>query len=810
MALQEGCRNPRRDEILKAQNEVMGWIWDDGEPTWAGYDQESSPGFVKWLQSEDRIFWIYGKPGAGKSTLMKQLTQSKQTFDLRPRGPKPVVTVSYFFYELGQHQERQFKSLLMAILSTLLQTLHNTDPRAVSSIMNILESQESRNQRDQKQPIWKDEQLQEALCQTLIVCQHSASLLLFVDGMDECEGDHRGQLDFLRTWIESSAKSKLSIKACIASRDETEIKLRLSRYPSLPVHNFTKANISAYVTRRLGNAWEMMSRQPDHTTAKFDQGLIDALVKKAEGVFLWVDLVVTQLTLGIEEERTVEVLWMQLNEMPDGLRALYSRIVDKIPPRLLHDTANFLRLYDHDTNPDRTCRTQILEPHLFTLWEFCAATEDPSTAISCKAHFEDGFAEESTHRRQDLCATMKRRIQRSCRGLIFVEDTNNLPKAGVTLLHRTVKQFLIRDDNFRQLLKTADQQLIKDPEFLLMGMSLRLLKVDLAYEPKWINWVSPENCETNSDIERMEVDEEDEEDEDEVWEEEDEEDEDDYEKSFRSDESFRSEIVYFFLFAAAAAARNTGFSYRPYIDELDRVLSSLRPDWAGLYYRSYEENTRTDWNTDLHCLAVAHELGVYLEEEFKRERARIVDSNRRPLLCYLFDLSIMWVPSPEFLQTLIKYGADPNEQFQEITPWTWAVKRDFEICEKYGAPDITCVEMFAILLEHGANPICRVYRRSMRDNTVFPQTLVCTTTFHIILSAFLDRDPGGQVDMIELLLLYCEDFDAADSDGITISACADLQDGRPLRCGYTREERLGEMVRDEITAMRQRQRIHER
>ena len=774
MALQEGCRNPRRDEILKAQNESMEWIWDDGEPTWAGYNQKPSPGFVKWIQSEGRIFWIYGKPGAGKSTLMKQLTQSKQMFDLMPRAPKPVITVSYFFYELGRHQERQSNSLLMAILSALLQTFHNTDPRAFSSVMGILEPQLSRNPRDQKKPIWKDEELQEALRQTLIVCQISASLLLFVDGIDECEGDHRGQLDFLRNWIESSTKSKLSIKACIASRDETEIRLRLSMHPSFPIHRFTKANISAYVTRRLEAAWKLMSVQPDYTTAIFDQGLIDALVDKAEGVFLWVDLVVTQLILSIEEDKTVEELRMQLDDMPDGLRKLYSRIVDKIPQRFLHDTTNFLRMYDHGVGSSRDL---IIKFNLFTLWQFCAATEDPSTAISCKAHFENGFDEESTDSRQHLCAIMKRRIQRSCRGLIHVEDTNDLPKAEVTLLHRTVKEFIIRDDKFRLLLARADQQLLRDPEISLMAMSLRLLKVDLAYEPEWFDW------------ERMEV---------ERWE---------------HDTSWESDIVYLFLFAAATAARNTGSTYKPYIDELDRVLSSLHPDWGDLYYESYELKTCTDWNTNMLCLAVAHGMDVYLEEMFKSKRAKILDRNRRPLMCYLFDdAHIFWSFSPKLLETLLNNGADPNEQFQEITPWTLAVRKQYDLQGIYGPQYIDYILIFQTMLEHGANPTQRYYlissKKTVAEEEFFPKTLVYTTTFHVMLSNCYWWDTEEQLDTIRLLLRYCKDFDAADSDGTTISEWADVLDERHKEDRDPEDALLGEMVRREITARRQRQRVH--
>ena len=765
----------------------MEWIWDDGEPTWAEYDQKSSqkssPGFVKWIQSEGRIFWIYGKPGAGKSTLMKQLIQSKQTFDLMPGGPKPVITVSYFFYELGQHQERQFKSLLMAILSTLLQTFHNTDPRAVSSIMNILESL---NPKNQKRRIWEEEGLKEALRGTLITCQSAARLLLFVDGMDECEGDHRGHLDFLRTWIESSTKSKLSIKACIASRDEAEIRLRLSMYPSLPIHNFTKANISTYVTRRLGAAWEMMSRQPDYTTATFDQGLIDALVGKAEGVFLWVDLVVTQLTLSIEEEKTAKELRMQLDDMPDDLRDLYSRIVAKIPQRFLHDTTNFLRMYDHSIS-QIGLRELIIKPQLFTLWQFYAAAEDPSTAISCKAHFEDGFAEENTHSRQDLCAIMKRRIQRSCKGLVHVEDTKDLPNAEVTLLHRTVKEYIIRDDNFRLLLARADQQLIEDPEISLMAMSLRLLKVDLAYEPGWINWVSPENRESTSDVEKREK-----------------EDAVAYEAP---------DIVHYFLIAAAAAAWETGSSFKIYIDELDRVLSSRRPDgWAGLYYRSHESNTREDWNTDLLCLALAHGMDIYIEEEFKRIREKILDRNQRPLMCYLFDESIFPdVASPELLKPLLNNGADPNEQFQGFTPWTWAINQQYHLNNIYGERYGDYIPIFQTLLEHGANPTQHVYLNSSvtwAAYDFFPQTLVYTTTFHVILSISYESHIAKHLELIQLLLRYCKDFDAADSDGTTISAWADLQDERNKNEGFPESGLLGDTVRQEIAAIRQRQRVH--
>lgn len=235
-------------------------------------------------------------------------------------------------------------------------------------------------------------------------------------------------------------------------------------------------------------------------------------------------------------------------------------------------------------------------------------------------------------------------------------------------------------------------------------------------------------------------------------------------------------------FMSIEIAQNTGSSYRPYIDELDRVLSSLRPDWAGLYYQSYEENkTRMDWNTNLLCLAVAHEMGVCLGEVIINERAKILDSNRRPLLCYYFDQYIVWLPSPLFLQTLIDYGADLNERFQEFTPWTWAVKRQYDKCDRFGAEDSDSVEMFRTMLEHGVNPVQRVYLDGFKycyhRNSHLPQTLVYTTTFHLVFS-FFRQEPPYRLELVRFFLSYCKDFDAAGSDGTTILAWAQVENER--------------------------------
>ena len=753
----------------------MQWIWNTQDP---------NPGFIDWLQSKSRIFWIYGKPGAGKSTLMKQLVECKQILDFLPIESGSVITVSYFFYELGQPQEKLFRSLLQTILHALLLSFQNTDHNALSSIVNILEPQLGSNSGSGQQVNWGDEKLEEALYQSLAACQNPVQLLLFVDGIDECEGDHREQLNFLKAWIEFSSESKLYIKACMASRDELDLRLRLSTYPSLAIHHFTRANIVDYVTKRLKAAWELMAAQPDHTTTRFDQKLIDNVVHKAEGVFLWVNLVVTQLVISIEEEVEAQKLSKQLYDLPNDLQGLYARTVARIPQRYLHDAINFLRMFDHDIDP---CRSETIRADVRTLWEFCAANQDPSTALSCKAYFEKGFHEEEIESPQDQCIRMKRQLQRSCQGLVHVGDTKDLQTTEVSLLHRTVKEYIIKDVSFGHTVARADRRLIRDSNTSLMAMSLRLLKVDSNYMPIWMDWDSPENGEFTSGAEEND-------------------------KYYHVYHRRDADIVYFFFHAAAAASKSTGSSCQPYIDEVDRVLSQLRQNWAAMYYRSLDE-TRSNWNTDVLSLAVAHHIDLYVEEVFKANGRTLLFKAQRPLLFYAFDFYAGYpAPNIGMIDLLLSYGADPNEYFESSSPWATDPSEHFQpgrpwvLAVRNGlVPDFRddLLPWIQRLLRYGANPTQRALRESFdddgkRDMSVHvPKTLQYTTTFHVLLSCLGFPDDQEQRDIITLFFDHCKDFNAADSNGTTISVWADQID-----------KRLGTFVREEIAVRTTRKRSH--
>ena len=283
--------NPRRYHISQAHKESFQWIWSD---KYAEFD------FGKWLCNEDPIFWISGKPGTGKSTLMRYLVDSERTMNLLSSKSDATFLIHYFFHELGESQEKSFGEFLHAIVHQLLIGLQDKNHAALSQLHELVRPH-LRLILTSKAAL-PENLLMEILQSFLEECKETLRLCLFVDGLDECRGDHRMQLDFLTDLARSSVDKKLSIKLCLASRVEPEISLRLSKEPTLAIHHFMEQDISSYVSAKLGQAWGRIARQSNDAPAFSDKGLIDHLVCKAEGVFLWVTVVVSQLIVAIEED----------------------------------------------------------------------------------------------------------------------------------------------------------------------------------------------------------------------------------------------------------------------------------------------------------------------------------------------------------------------------------------------------------------------------------------------------------------------------------------------------------------------------
>jgi ATPase subunit of ABC transporter with duplicated ATPase domains len=92
----------RETKIVAAHTNTFEWIFED-----TGTKKPTS--FVDWLTNQDGIYWIMGKAGSGKSTLMKFLASHRRTRKelLRWTGADNIlVMASFFFWSAGTVKRR--------------------------------------------------------------------------------------------------------------------------------------------------------------------------------------------------------------------------------------------------------------------------------------------------------------------------------------------------------------------------------------------------------------------------------------------------------------------------------------------------------------------------------------------------------------------------------------------------------------------------------------------------------------------------------------------------------------------------------
>lgn len=83
-------------------------------PRWAN--------FSEWLRSASKIYWINGKAGSGKSTLMNYICGHRRTEELLKQwsAEKRLLTPKFFFWNAGVREQKTTEGLLRAIIYQIL------------------------------------------------------------------------------------------------------------------------------------------------------------------------------------------------------------------------------------------------------------------------------------------------------------------------------------------------------------------------------------------------------------------------------------------------------------------------------------------------------------------------------------------------------------------------------------------------------------------------------------------------------------------------------------------------------------------
>lgn len=122
----QSCNEKQSDEeSYKEGREVLASkrsgekLYHDSAGSTASSSDDSTE-FTKWLGSESKLFWISGKPGSGKSTLMKFIATTSATHEHITSWRSDVRICSHYFWKAGSSMERSMKGLILSLTYQVL------------------------------------------------------------------------------------------------------------------------------------------------------------------------------------------------------------------------------------------------------------------------------------------------------------------------------------------------------------------------------------------------------------------------------------------------------------------------------------------------------------------------------------------------------------------------------------------------------------------------------------------------------------------------------------------------------------------
>jgi hypothetical protein len=447
----------RYERIPHAYERTFEWIFRppvSPNSNWASFPQ--------WISQDSSLYWVTGKAGAGKSTLMRFIHDHPHTRHYLQQwaGYNRLIIVSFFFWISGTRMQMSYEGLLRSLLYQILRERVDLIPFIFPHRveMGIIFGSWALQQEP-----WTWEELLRAFRLLVQTATATSRIMIFIDGMDEFDGDKAGLIDFVSSLLVPG------IKICASSRPWVVFEDAFHHRPHLRVEDLTYGDIHHYVTNKLSACRGFQVVQGYDPTFAFQ--LIETVCKKSSGVFLWVYLVTQSLIDGITDGERFSDLSKRLDSLPVDLEKLFSRILETLTAKQGQRASQLFQIFRASHVP-------------LTLLEFSYADEDaPDFAIKMPC---GSISRQEAFSRAEF---MRRRINANCKGMLEAtpKDPRTLPSTEVHYLHRTVKDFLESREVWTKVCSTTDETF--SPDLRLCNCLIASMKIQnpdkIEHYPLW-------------------------------------------------------------------------------------------------------------------------------------------------------------------------------------------------------------------------------------------------------------------------------------------------------------------------------------
>ncbi|KAH6714004.1 hypothetical protein BKA61DRAFT_428897, partial [Leptodontidium sp. MPI-SDFR-AT-0119] len=327
--------------------------------------------FVSWRRDDGKnpVLWISGKPGAGQ-----------------PSGQNHTC---YYFCN-----SQEAGNICSQILRTVALQLLRRNVDLASLIAN--------------QYVYQGTSCGMAQLRTLLpqMLETIDSTRIIIDGLDECSVET--QMSVLKD-LERLLGKDVHCKIIISSRRDVKIAEKLSGKTQIRLDELqeVESDIRLYVKYKVSS---IKTTDPDLRTK-----IESILVEKANGMFLWVQLVVDELR-GCGSDWELED---RAKSLPRGLKRAYGRIIDRITD-------------ESHSNYPRSLAIRILE------WIACSYRPLKTFELLDGIVFKVGCTELNNRTK------MRKSVLDSCRPLIEEGPSNT-----VDFVHFSAKEYVL-DEEYKQ------------------------------------------------------------------------------------------------------------------------------------------------------------------------------------------------------------------------------------------------------------------------------------------------------------------------------------------------------------------------
>lgn len=412
--------------ISEPSHNTCAWIFDEMV-------------FQNFWNTRCGLLWVKGRPGAGKSTIMKYAMSR-----LMPvAGSNYRAVAAFFCHARGVELQRTQSGVFRALLHQLVQHSPELEKKLETTFQERCRSEGPHDSKWR----WTEFELKVLLREYVLALCRNTEVHLLIDAVDECGDDNAEQLlDFFQTLTNVSGEEHCgNLKVFVSSRHYPVVRKAIPHVIIVDGQNI--ADIQRHI------AYKLRCVRDERNFTK----LISAIASKAGGLFLWADLVVSRVVKSLEHNRSLTSILRQIDETPKELFSLYRQIVLSYIADAANDVQDkdrFRRLFQLVSLAKEPLSLQALQHAL--------SIHVPSQHLPRRTHIDD-FDNEEIDIQYLSCGLLCLNEVPRCSGA-------NHPDLSVQFIHQSLQDYFVDGDGLRDVSCHESHQVILNADLDVMEL----------------------------------------------------------------------------------------------------------------------------------------------------------------------------------------------------------------------------------------------------------------------------------------------------------------------------------------------------